>query len=263
MKFAARPLCLSAVVAAISLASAAHAAVLSFSTNAPAVGPNDISNLVGTSTADANVNPSGGGYSYVAHDNVVQGQSFLTGSNPAGYRIESVTLQHVLYNTPDVTYYDTSEANGLFNIRITHPTSATALQVIDTETAATVPGDPNNIGVALPGQGTGYFVTFGLATHPILLPNTVYGFDVGGANTTFFETNGTNANPYAGGTAYISGNADLAPGVGDLTLTAGTGDHVFIVKLTPVAVPEPASLALLASGALALLSSRKRRGTIC
>jgi hypothetical protein len=244
---------------AFSILAVGHlqAAVLSFSTTTPTIGANDVSNLVGTTSAAANVNPDGGVYSYVAHDNVVQGQTFTTGSNPGGYILDSVTLQHVLYST-DVSYYDTTGANGFFNVRVTKPTSATALSVILSETAATVPADPNNIGQALPGPGTGKFVTFDLAGNPVLLPNTVYGFDVGGANVTFFESNGTNTNPYAGGVAYISGDAGTLPGVGDLTLTAGTGDHVFIAKLIPVPVPEPSSVLIMLSGAVGLLIAARR-----
>ena len=234
-----------------------QAAVLSFSTVAPPVSVNDASNLVGTTAGATNVNPEGGVYSYVAHDNVVQGQTFTTGSNPGGYILDSVTLQHVLYENPDVSYYDTTQANGFFNVRVTKPTSATALSVVLSETAATVPANPNNIGLALPGPGTGKFVTFDFAGNPVLLPNTVYGFDVGGANATFFETNGTNTNPYAGGVAYISGDAGTLPGVGDLTLTAGTGDHVFIAKLIPV--PEPSSALLVLAGSFGLLLAARRR----
>src|SRR4051795_8935817 len=130
---------------AFSILAVGHlqAAVLSFSTSAPSIGANDVSNLVGTTSGAANVNPEGGTYSYVAHDNVVQGQTFTTGSNPGGYILDSVTLQHVLYSDPDVSYYDTTPANGFFNVRVTKPTSATALSVVLSETAATVPANPN------------------------------------------------------------------------------------------------------------------------
>ncbi len=248
---------LSTILFSFFVSGYIDAATISFSTAAPSIGPNDISNLVGTTTAANNVNPAGGVYGYVAHDNVVQGQTFTTGSNPGGYTLQSVTLQHVLYTDPDVSYYDTTQANGFFNVRITRPTSATALVQVLAETAATKPADPNNIGVALPGPGTGRFVTFAFAGNVSLLPNTQYGFDVGGANATFFETNGTNTNPYANGSAYISGDAGTLPGVGDLTLTAGTGDHVFVVKLAPV--PEPSSMILLTSGTIGLLLAAGRR----
>jgi hypothetical protein len=218
---------LAATAMALSLATATHAAQVSFSAKAPTPGPNDIANLVGANAEINSVSDGDNDATYLADDRPVQGQTFTTGTNAAGYQLRAVTLREVKHETyalvPDLKY----------TIRITKPSDKT-LEVIATETAqaaATAPGNFRSIGDgAEMGVGSGGFIAFTLDQPVTLKPNTTYGFDVGGGNTRhYWQTDGTASDVYAGGEAYSSG----AAGVGCGTRTSRTGDHVFVVGLSP------------------------------
>lgn len=253
---------LTLTLAAAALAGSAHAGTVTYATTAPTATGTDvlISNLIGT-TADAG-NVSGGPdqFTYVAADRGAQGQFFTTGSNASGYKLNSVSLQHVLYSS-DPTYYGTSPST--FTVRVTQPGAANALAVLGSETANATGSETNNFGGALPGPGTGRYITFNLANPVILAANTQYGFDVG-SNADFFETNGTNVSTtYGGGNAYTSGSA----GVANALAVNDTGARVFAVDLTPTSpVPETSTtlsfgLLLAGGGLLGVrgLVARKRR----
>ena len=84
--------------------------------------------------------------------------------------------------------------------------------------------------------GTSLWVNVMLGSPVVLAPNTEYGFDLtslsGADEVMFFETDGIRddidgGNPYADGTAYVTG----ADGVADNTMTVAPGDHVFVVEL--------------------------------
>ncbi|MCI0748014.1 MAG: immunoglobulin domain-containing protein [Verrucomicrobia subdivision 3 bacterium] len=226
-----------AVVAAFLIAAFpidSRAAQASFSTSAPALGPNDIANLAGAALIANNVSSGDPNATYLADDRPVQGQTFTTGNHPAGYQLTAVTLRHVTYQTyalvPDLTY----------TIRITTPVPSppNRLAVIASETAVVPAAAPGNIQTILDGNnqgpGSGRFVTFTLANPVALNPNTTYGFDVAGGTTRhYWECDGNSANPYAGGTAYTTGTG----GVGSTTRNSQTGDRVFIVALTQPSAP--------------------------
>ena len=223
-----------------------HAAVLSFSAGAPTVNGADISSFTGTTSDAGNVLNGADPGTYVANDQGAQGQTFTTGSNLGGYTLIALTLQHVNYST----FFNLNSTSSLFTVRV-GTVAAGAFGSLASETAAS--GGPGNPGGFTNANGSSLFLTFTLATPLILSPNTVYGFDVG-SNGSFFETNGINSNPFAGGFAYSSGPNT---GVGNSVATERTGgDRVFHADLA--AVPEPSSTLLFgASGMLALLRRRR------
>src|SRR5262249_7312505 len=76
------------------------------------------------------------------------------------------------------------------------------------------------------GNGSGQFITFTLEKAVKLEPNTTYGFDVsGGTDRHYWQIDGTGSNAYPEGVAYSV--------VGKDKFTPRTGDHVFVVALTP------------------------------
>jgi hypothetical protein len=238
----------SALAFCLAFTGPAYAATASFSTTAPALGPNDISQLTGaafrTNNVGGDVDDQGGNFVYIDNGRPAQGQTFTTGGNANGYALTAVTVKQVAYDTyalvPDMTYH----------IRITSPSGGT-LSVLAEETAF-VPEDATDCGTCnfknngccdfLPGSGR--YVTFTLATPVVLYPNTTYGFDLGATSVGdhYWETDGTaNTNAYAGGTAYSSGVAanGYGHGVGDDTLTERVGDRVFVIALTAASAPLP------------------------
>src|SRR5262245_28095807 len=120
-------LCVAAATV-VGLAATAPAAQVSFSKTAPKPGPNDISNLTCADSEDKNVDNGDHEATYIADDRPVQGQTFTTGTNAAGYQLRSVILREVSYDTyasvPDLTY----------TIRVIKP-SGTAFSVVAQETA--------------------------------------------------------------------------------------------------------------------------------
>jgi len=251
------PLALAA--AGLMCAGAARAATATFSTSVPALGANDIWQTNGHVTAGSqanqrksNVGGALGNDTYIADDQMIQGQTFTTGSNTNGYQLTAVSLRHVTYNTfvlvPDLTY----------TIRITSPSGST-LTVLAEETSF-VAEDGSDCGTCnfatfnngnTETAGSGRWITFTLDSPAILNPNTTYGFDVGGGSTRhYWETDGRsctpsgpNCNPvnfYTGGTAYSSG----ANGSGSTTLTNRSGDRVFVVALTPANVIIPPKITI-------------------
>src|SRR5262245_41385243 len=101
-----RSVVLLALTLSLALAGSAQGATATFSTTAPTLGPNDISNLTGhvTSGSDANQRKSNvggalGNDTYLADDQMIQGQTFKTGTNTNGYQLTAITLRQVTYNT--------------------------------------------------------------------------------------------------------------------------------------------------------------------
>jgi len=226
-----------AVLASIHLiAGFAIAATVSFRSQPPTPGPHDISNLIGTTSVDSNV-CGGDDANYIADDRPVQGQSFTTGTNAAGYRLTTVMLREVSCETyalvPSLTY----------RVRVTRP-AANLLEVIATETARVQADSPGNLPSindgeeAGEGSGTWIAVTF---DHPVLLqPNSTYGFDLGGGSVRhYWQTAGASTDCYKSGTAYSSG----ASGVGNRACLRRDGDRVFVVSLVPAESPPSKSTA--------------------
>ena len=223
--------------AALGLVAAAS---VSFNSTAPALGPDDISQLTTAANRTNNVDAGADDNSvYLDNSRPIQGQTFRTGANANGYQLTAVTLRQVTYDTyalvRDITYH----------IRITNPSGST-LTVLAEDTAS-VPEDASDCstcnfltisGGNNLGPGSGRFITFTFAPPVVLNPNTTYGFDVGGGSSGshYWETDGSsNPNAYTGGTAYSSG----FDGMGSSSLAERTGDRVFVVALTAALAPLP------------------------
>src|SRR6266446_2445486 len=273
----AAKLALAVASMAMFLAGPAQAATVSMSdTNAPplSLGSILITNLFATYNtpahgvdfgAGSNVGAGGSGggsdgtYNYIADDKAAVGQSFTTGANAAGYKVAAVTLRAVVYTS---TFSWVPSVN--YAIRITKPagtnTTDSTLTVLATETAEVGVDWANCPTCNIPSVGTGgsrsagcgRYITFTLGTPVALLPNTLYGFDIGlntdnidntiSRHTFYWETDGRGylpqsgyppTNNYAGGNAYGSGpwNGTTTGGHGDLTLTKIQGSRAFIVSL--------------------------------
>ncbi len=196
--------CVVSVIAAVGslvCARAALAAVtMSVSPAAPAVNPPDIAQLVGN--ADI-----GGDQGHIWNNRPVQGQSFLTGSNPGGYLLNAVTFQN-LNNTT---------TSGVFAIRV-GTIDGTSITTVRRETAA------NTVSYA-PGN----FITAALNTPVWLMPNQLYGVDWGSSGAGFVTRNNwdSDGNLYSDGAAYSSGSGSV-PGA---TLTFHAADRVFHLAL--------------------------------
>ena len=244
MKFSSIPL----FIALVSLLPrGAAAASASFSTSPPSLGSVIISNLVGAVPPSGNPNNSPNSNvndpRYVADDQPVQGQTFTTGTNAAGYKLLAVTLRQVTYATfslvPGINY----------TIRVTRPLTTNSLSVVAVENAEVVDDYTDCATCNFPtiasgnnsGNGSGRYITFLFDTPVPLAPNTLYGFDVGGGHVRhYWETDGRDSTPGGGGGTpldpYTAGNAyssGLFNGVGDNTITNRAGDRVFVVAMVP------------------------------
>ncbi len=231
------------LVALLALSTSVQAATLEITPTAPTVGAFDIANLVGSANDADNVgtgeNPpyTNDATTYVAHDRGGQGQTFLTGAGTT--QITGVWVQHVSYTTSvDQTWYQMQVGSQL-QIRITNPAASGGANFVLASEIYTITGQEQN---ALPTSstntqtGTGRWFHVTLDKPVTLEANTLYGFDLtslsGQAGVFFFETMGlrddaAGGNPYANGTAYVTGSA----GAPDNTMTVAPGDRVFIVEL--------------------------------
>ena len=114
----------------LGAASGVQAAVLTITPTAPEPGATAIANFVGCNIDADNVGtPADPPYAndattYVAHDRGGQGQTFLTGSNPAGYQMTGVWVRHVAYTSAvDQTWY-AMQAGSKLQIRVTNPAAS-------------------------------------------------------------------------------------------------------------------------------------------
>src|ERR1039457_1202779 len=123
---------LAVLMTSLLSAASLSAATLTFQTFAPTPGANDIYNFAGASHDGANVNngstyADGAGndaFTYIAGDRTDQGQTFTTGSDPQGYRVNAVWLRHCGYtNNADLTWYR-MDASAVMTVRITDPAQA-------------------------------------------------------------------------------------------------------------------------------------------
>jgi len=261
---------------------------VSYSPTAPTVGPGSIANYIGA-VYDANniggngINSSqttGGGngnlndaYTYVGNNQPAQGQTFLTGSDPSGYLLDSISVQITGYADNNVigttgSPYDQTfwglATGSTFNMRV-GTVSGTGFSQIATASFVNIPA-PNNPGSGASKNGPGTWLTFTFLTPIALTASTEYGFDLSSVNTAFFEWLGladeaTNtpgidlSDYYAGGTAYNTG----ADGVASNLINPLGGDRVF--ELNIESAPEPSILALGVVGGLGALMIRKRAKT--
>src|SRR5215468_2951670 len=84
---------------AITLAASASAATVSFTSQQPSPGLNDIANLLGATEEAKNVNEGDNDATYIADDRPAQGQTFTTGTNAAGYEVRAITVREVGFDT--------------------------------------------------------------------------------------------------------------------------------------------------------------------
>lgn len=248
-------------IALALLCQSAWAGNVTFSTTAPVPGPHDVANLVGSATDAGNVNGGVDSSTFVAFDQRTQGQTFTTGANAGGYQVNAFWYQQVNY--PSFYYFP---PGGTLTFRVTDPVqTGTAGFGLDAESYTTTGLEPNTISTTFvdnssPAPGT--WVRFGFDTPLTVLPNTLYGVDATGILTTgfnadpFFETNGNGDD-----TTYLLGSAYRGTsgqnGVVSNDLVDRTGDRVFLVELA--AVPEPASISIVALGLLMAAGIRTRR----
>jgi len=208
-------------------ASLAHGATISWSSTAPAVNGDDISNFNGTTSDAGNINSGNNAQTVVAGGQGQQGQTFTTGGDTGGYVLMAITLQHVKYSS-NTTSYDLGPGWGSgnpFTLRIGTISGGT-FTATSTETAAMNSYFPNG---SYNDTGSGAYCTLTLDTPIILAPNTTYAFSLDSSNP-WFELNGngtTDAN-YGGGTAFTA-TEQSSPAAA----TTYTGDRVFHLDLAP------------------------------
>ncbi len=165
---------------------------------------------------------------YIAFDRAAQGMTFTTGSDPLGYSLSSITIQHVISGP---TYYDVQPGDTFeFSFGLIEDDAKSVLFQADD-----VPylGDPV-AGLNVPG--TGRFFTFDLSQAGIgtLDPDTTYYFEITTATgDAFFEWNGTAADGLAGGTAFSGGTVAAIDG----SYAAHAGDRAFHVDLAGLSGP--------------------------
>ncbi len=223
--------------------SSSYALELTFNTEQPSIGSDDIYSLtgalldrnnVGTATADGGAND---GTTYVSYDRPSQGQTFTTNSTHPAYSLNAITVRHCQYSgNTDSTWTRFVTGDNII-LRITDPQlSGTDSFVIASE-AYTITGSEPGIfsvnSVTNSSDGTGTWLTFTLASPVVLDPAKIYAFDLSLPGSSFFELHGINntapdGNPYSGGTAYTSGNNSNA----DNNMTVVSGDRVFILSFT-------------------------------
>jgi len=207
----------------------AGAATVSVAGTIPTVDGADIANDSGA--ADA-----GGDEGHMWGNRPHQGQSFVTGSNVLGYKLNAVTMKN----------RNNSVTNGpTFNVVVGTLTADGAKWVL-TQIGSTETGVAPDYNTT-----TKSYITFTFDTPLTLNANTTYGFLWGSNGSGFVTANNLDDNTYTGGTALSSGD-DNVPDLDDVLLR--NVDRVFHLDLT--VIPEPTTLALAAVG---LLGLRRRR----
>jgi hypothetical protein len=240
------------MAACLLLAGPLRAAITySSSSTAPTITGADIANLAGgfalTGSDEANW--------IFGLDRPSQGQTFTTGSNPAGYDLDAITIQRATGGT--TSYSFAGVTNLTYGLRIDTPsgTSLSAPDLLNDTTASIVARVTTNEGanlVTFPAA-LDYVTLSGFSVH--LAPGTTYSFDVvvpNGINQGWRLDANTNTNSYTGGTAFSSGDN----GATNNTLVAQSGDRVFHLNLVQT-VPEPSVAALLGLGMAGLVLRRR------
>lgn len=250
--FENRPL-FSALFASVALLAPLPAHPLTFNSEItygsiqPAGNPASISNWIGAAFDADNIGGSGvnadGGsdngasnddFTYVANNRPVQGQSFLTGGNPDGYQLDSITVQAAGYTTnnasgSNVTYWNLNEHIGPILLTLVKIEGTTRTTIVRYCFKGGGDGNPGNgSGV----NGSGKFITFEMPSATYLDPDTTYGFEIaiGNGSSNHFEWLGSQTDSYSDGTAYHYSGA---------TVTPLTGDRVFQADMSALAAPAP------------------------
>ena len=207
--------------------------VYTSSATAPTVDGADIANLAGGSIL-------GGGDEanwIFGLDRPSQGQTFTTGSDPAGYDLDAVTIQRAtggttsysFENVTDLTYglrIDTPSGTDLLATDLLNDTTASIAARATTSAGGNLVTDPAELD----------FVTLsGFSVH--LDPNTTYSFDLvipNGISQGWKLNANTDVNSYSGGNAFSTGDN----GNPSDTMTVRSGDRVFHLNLTANSLPQ-------------------------
>lgn len=219
----------------LGLALSTHAAVIVSST-APTVDPDDRANL--TTTQSWTKSLSGGGSDV--------GQSFTTGTDPAGYKLNAISFQ-VSATGGQSNVGTTTPAN--FTVRVIQITggdvSSSSYSVVATDAGHTFSGS----------YAAANWFTWTLNSPVTLAASTLYGVDVfltsGGTTTAFSGPMRSSNSGFAGGRFYDPGHNSP----GSTISHTSSEDLVFHADLS--LVPEPASLALLGLGGLLIVRRRR------
>ncbi|MEO7099488.1 MAG: TIM-barrel domain-containing protein [Luteolibacter sp.] len=204
-----------------------------------ATGINDSGNIGGTGIASSGANDE---ETYVAADRSSKGQTFTTGSNPTGYTLGSLTVQHVLWPTylTNGTFYNL-QPGDTFELQIGTISGTTKTPIYNgaasySGSALANPANPNN-------KGTGTYFTINLSSAglPALAPNTTYYFEIASEiGDPYFELNGSNTGGYAGGTSF-RGNTGSDVGTVASGVNLQTGDRIFRADLAALPAASYAS----------------------
>jgi len=169
---------------------------------------------------------------YVTAGRSSKGQTFTTGSNPAGYTLRSFTFQHVNWPTwvNNGTFYDV-QFGDTFEVQfgIMSGTTKTPLHTsVAQYSGSTITGSGTS--------GTGQYLTFDLAGTglAVLAPNTTYYCEIASeAGDPYLELNSASGAGYTGGTAYRGDTSD--PGMIASGVNVLTGDFAFHADIDEVA----------------------------
>ncbi|NNM86793.1 MAG: PEP-CTERM sorting domain-containing protein [Phycisphaerales bacterium] len=226
------------------------------------VGPS-LNSLTGNQVQIAYNPTNGKGYSsagtldYYNNNNV--GNTFTTGTNPAGYSLDSISVW-------DQWEQSSGFANGnIISMKVFKPGAGSTL-FTGTATVGTAP--------ALNGSG---WMTYTFASGPTLSANTLYayslntnhgysalGLTVGDGSTYGSGTASEQLATFSSGspgttpTYWTGAGWGSAPAATSVLLTHGYTDNAEFQVVGTLA-PEPTSLSLLGVGALALLLAKRSR----
>lgn len=232
--------------------------VITTNTVAPVVGPYDQYYLPGpVDEASGAMTPNGqnnttsaanDALTYVASDRTSKGQTFTTGSNPAGYTISSVTVRHLLCTNFLSNGTWMGVPNGAaFAFRFGTLSGTTLTPILTTN--ATYSG--NSLAMS-GGSGTGIYLTFDLSGAGLgtLSPNTTYFFELA-SSSPYIELHNTRTNAtyhYAGGTAFAGDTAGALDQSLTVNLPVYGGEFAFDAALAAVGAPAVTAVATPASG---------------
>ena len=227
---------------ALFAATRGAAVTMSASPAAPAIGVNDQFNLTDDQAIPGGNTPGGGTYNSQAYsDNGgPPGQTFTTPNSAASYALTAISLK----GTGDCGGGSTG---GNWGLRISQ-VGGTTLTPLSTVTGIVGPAS----------AGGDDWVTWSLSGVDVLTlaGGTQYAFEVY-SNNGWYGFGGALDAAYAGGTAFNNAGNSRTFNDASLGNLANHGyDRTFVVALSPV--PEPATLGLVACGALGLLARRRR-----